>query len=134
MLTKRRIKTTELTAVRVALLKRQRNEAGISPCPICDIPLTVHTAAVDHDHRSGLIRDALCLNCNGLEGRIWNLATRGRRDAPHKQYIGKLLQYWIRHETDRTGLYHPLHKTADEKKAKTNAKARKTRAAKKASK
>lgn len=134
MTTKRRLKASELVKVRVALLARQKNDKGVPTCPICDDPLTVADAVVDHDHRSGLVRDAMCRNCNGIEGKVWNLATRGRRGKPHKDYIGRMLKYWIRHETDRTGLYYPTYKTEDEKRIKANEKARKARALKKAGK
>jgi len=125
---KRRLKTSELVTVKAALLKRQSYT-----CPICDDPLTLANAVVDHDHRSGLVRDAVCRNCNGIEGKVWNLATRGRRGRAHKDYIGRLVSYWTRHETDRTGLYHPTHKTDDEKRLKRNQKAREARSKKKAS-
>lgn len=123
---RRRLKTSELPLVKRALIQKQNGR-----CPLCSEPLTLTNACVDHDHTSGLIRGALCRNCNGIEGKIRNLVTRARRGAPHKDYLGKLILYWIHHETDRTRLYHPLHKTADEKRERTNKKARELRAKKK---
>ncbi|WP_245301741.1 hypothetical protein [Bradyrhizobium sp. LTSP885] len=49
-------------------------------------------------------------------------------------FLGKVILYWIKHETDQTGLYHPLHKTVDEKRERTNKKARDRRTALKLSK
>ncbi|MGX9389630.1 hypothetical protein ACWX0O_01770 [Nitrobacteraceae bacterium UC4449_H16] len=43
-------------------------------------------------------------------------------------FLGRVILYWIKHQTDQTGLYHPLHRTDDEKRIATNAKARKRRA------
>lgn len=71
----------------------------------------------------------LCRNCNGIEGKIFNLANRAKRNLEPKMWLGHLILYWIKHETDQTGLYHPLHKTVDEKRIATNAKARAKRAA-----
>ena len=48
-----------------------------------------------------------------------------------KDFLGRIILYWIKHETDQTGLYHPLHKTEDEKRIRTNKKARDRRAIKK---
>lgn len=90
------------------------------------------TACVDHDHRTGIIRDALCRNCNGLEGKLYNIANRGKRNRLHKDFLGAVIMYWIRHEQDRTGYLHPLHLLPHEKKAKVAIKAKKRRIAKKA--
>lgn len=74
----------------------------------------------------------LCNNCNGIEGKLRNLVTRGKRSMLHKDYLGQVLRYWILHETDQTGLIYPAHLTDDEKRIKRNTKARKTRAKNKA--
>lgn len=50
---------------------------------------------------------------------------------PHNDYLGQLLKYWILHSVDRTGLYHPIHLTDDEKRVKRNTRAKKLRAKKK---
>lgn len=92
------------------------------------------TACLDHNHKTGLIRGVLCRNCNGIEGRIYNLANRAKRTLTTKDFLGRIILYWLKHETDQTGLYHPLHKTVDEKRERTNKKARARRAATKAKK
>jgi hypothetical protein len=119
-----RITNAQIPLVKSAILvKRQSGK-----CAICDTGLTVQTGRLDHDHVTGLIRGVLCNNCNGIEGKIKNLVTRGRRWHAHKDYLGKLLLYWIKYETDQTNLFHPLHKTEDEKRLTRNKKARKKRA------
>jgi hypothetical protein len=50
-----------------------------------------------------------------------------------KNYLGNVILYWIRHEVDRTGLYHPTHKSDDEKRLLRNKRARVSRAKQKAS-
>lgn len=121
----RRLKASEVVVVRAAILsKRQEGK-----CAICGTPCTVTTGCLDHNHDTGIIRGVLCRNCNGIEGKIRNLVTRGRRGMPHKDYLGAVLLYWIHHETDRTGLLYPTHLTLEEKRVKINARARKKRAA-----
>lgn len=121
---RRRIKHSEIPIVKRALIIKQAGR-----CALCPTAITITTACLDHDHTSGLIRGALCRNCNGIEGKIRNLVTRARRNLAHKDWLGKLILYWIKYETDHTGLYHPLHKTEDEKRERTNKKAREKRAA-----
>lgn len=124
--THRRITNSQIPIVKASVLKKQGYV-----CPICSTALNVAGAVLDHDHSTGLIRGALCRNCNGIEGKIKNLAVRGKRHSTKEDFVGRMILYWIHHKQDRTGLYHPLHKTDDEKRLVRNAKARKVRAAKK---
>jgi hypothetical protein len=121
---RRRIKTAEIILVKQALLQKQD-----FICPLCDDPLTIASSCLDHNHKSGLIRGALCRNCNGIEGKIYNLANRAKRAMTVMNFLGRVILYWIKHQTDQTGLYHPLYKTVDEKRVRTNLKAKKRRAA-----
>lgn len=125
---------SQLTQVKVALLKRQHNEHGKPTCPICEDPITVVTSVVDHNHTTGFIRDALCRNCNGLEGKIKNVAGRGKRGRTKEQWLVSIIKYWRKHEQPVYQLLYPLHKTEDEKRVKRNLITRKKRAAKKVSK
>lgn len=85
-------------------------------------------ACLDHSHKTGLVRGVLCRNCNGIEGKVFNLANRAKKNMLPKMWLGQLILYWIKHETDQTGVYYPTHKTADEKRLLTNKKARERRA------
>lgn len=84
---------------------------------------------LDHDHRHGHVRAVLCRNCNGIEGKIYNLANRGKRKNTPEYFLHRLLDYWNKHSTP-SGVLHPSHKTPDEKRIATNAKARVARAKK----
>lgn len=126
METRRRIKAAEIPLVKAALLPKQN-----FMCCLCPEPLTVSSSCLDHNHRTGLIRGVLCRNCNGIEGKIYNLANRAKRTLTPKDFLGQVILYWIKHETDQTGLYHPLHRTPNEQRIAINKRARTKRAAKK---
>ena len=81
------------------------------------------------------MRAALCRNCNGIEGKIFNLANRGKRQGTPRGFVLKLLNYWELYNvvTDNS-VYHPDHKTEDEKREQRNKKARMARAKKRAMK
>jgi len=119
----RRITTAEIPIVKRAILDKRQNWA----CAFCPNPLTVLTGRLDHDHSTGRVRGVLCNNCNGIEGKIKNLVNRGRKGMAPQDYLGKVILYWIQHSTDQTGLLHPTHLDAEEKRIKRNTKARKVR-------
>lgn len=96
-------------------------------CCLCGEPLTIASACLDHNHKTGLIRGILCRNCNGIEGKIYNLANRAKRTLTPKDFLGSVILYWIKHEADQTGLYHPLYRDTEEKRIATNLKAKKRR-------
>lgn len=123
----RRLKHSEIPVVKAALLKKQGYV-----CPLCSTGLVLKDACLDHNHNTGEVRGVLCRNCNGIEGKIYNLANRAKRHSTQKDFLGRLILYWIKYESGGAGLLHPLHKTDDEKREARNAKARKTRAIKKA--
>ena len=122
-----RLTTAQVAPARAKLLQLQKYK-----CPLCQGSMKGggKKPALDHNHDTGYIRDVLCLNCNGMEGKIHNLARRGGgKDGAHA-FVCALIRYWERHEEPQHGgILHPTHKTAEEKRLATNAKARKKRAA-----
>jgi hypothetical protein len=122
-----RLKTTQIGPVRAKLLSAQKHK-----CPLCEGSMKggQKKPALDHSHVTGYIRDVLCLNCNQFEGKTYNGARRSKGKLTPEQWVQNLLDYWKRHETPQHGgILHPTHKTPEEKRLATNAKARKTRAA-----
>ena len=117
-----RLKQSEISACRKLTAHLQNNR-----CAICEIDLNSVVACLDHDHRSGRIRGVLCNNCNGIEGKIYNLSNRGKRTGTTESYLRKILCYWALHAEQPRNLFHPMHKFPDEKKAIRNAKARERR-------
>lgn len=47
------------------MVERQR---GV--CAICQMPENGKSLAVDHDHKTGIVRGLLCANCNNGLGRF----------------------------------------------------------------
>ncbi len=122
-----RLKPSQIALVRARILERRQEFT----CAVCPQPITVATSCLDHDHYSGLIRGVLCMNCNGIEGKIKNLAIRARRTLSSEDYLLRLIKYWDVYKTDQTGLLHPLHKSSDEKRLLKNKRAKKKRALRK---
>lgn len=102
-------------------------------CALCGDPFTASNPAVgDHHHKTGLMRAALHRGCNAALGHVENNAPRYFLTAPvrlHK-WAKSLASYIHRDWGDAP--YHPTHRTAEEKVARTKKLAAKRRAAKKA--
>ena len=126
-----RLKTAQIPAARAVLLKKQKDR-----CALCRTKIDGKTkkACLDHCHKTGYVRGVLCNNCNGIEGKVFNLATRAKRDGTAIWWLERLLNYLKAHEEAPTGVFHPMHKTDDEKRVAKNAKARMKRARAKAKK
>lgn len=124
----KRLKASQTPAVREALLKKQMHR-----CPICQGSLrstATKSPALDHDHKTGFIRDVLCINCNGIEGRVFSLARRARHTLTELQWLTNLVTYLTHHETPQHGgILHHTHKTPEELRLERNKKARLKRAA-----
>ena len=123
-----RITAKQAVQVRTKLLQRQGYV-----CPLCKGSMKSNSKkspALDHDHQTGFLRDVLCVNCNGIEGKVFNLARRARGPLTEDEWLRNLLAYWERHQTPQHGgILHHTHRTEEEKRLARNAKARKKRAA-----
>lgn len=117
----RRIKAAQVPLVTAKLLAHQKYL-----CPICGINIRTSkkVAALDHDHTTGYIRGILCVNCNGIEGKIFNLLRRvGSHQSPDVS-ASNLVRYWEDHRTPKWGgLFHHTHRTEEEKRVARNKKA-----------
>lgn len=128
----KRLKASQIAEHKKKLLEKQEYSCGLCQISLREFP--TRDLCLDHCHRNGHVRAVLCRNCNGIEGKIFNLANRGKRTRSVPAYVKLLLQYWEEH--DPTGcddlVYHPSHKTTDEKRIERNRKARLARAKKRA--
>lgn len=126
-----KLKTKNLKDTRLALLKSQDFK-----CAICGLACSEDQAVMDHYHgqdiipgdgQGGYVRGVLHRGCNAVEGKIVNALKRyGIKDV--KSYLSGLLAYHELHSTNVSGLIHPLHKTAEEKKELAKKRAQKKKA------
>jgi len=122
-----RAKPKDLAAIRKVLL----DEQGWL-CPLCQRDLHYvlpKHRCVDHSHdktglAAGAIRGVMCSNCNGNEGRIRRRVVCSKGSLTEIEWLENLLNYLKKHAVNQTGLIHPRHKTPDELRLATNAKAR----------
>ena len=118
----RRIKASQVAPLTQVLLKSQGGK-----CPLCGLPIgprAKKTPALDHDHDTGYIRDVLCINCNGIEGKIRNLFRRMGVHMTKLEAAARLVAYWERHQVPKhNGIFHHTHRTPEEKRLERLAKA-----------
>lgn len=125
-----RIKTKDLPAIRAAQARKQ----GYT-CSLCDrdlMQMKPGNSVLDHCHDTGNIREVLCRNCNGILGKVENLATRASGKSGRMGWILNAVSYVERHRGRPSGIIHPTFKNEDEKRERRNMLARKRRAEKKA--
>lgn len=126
-----RLKQSEVAAWRQARLVQQGGK-----CALCKQIITEADPAVaDHDHATGLMRDVLHRSCNAALGKVENALKRTgvRHQAA---FLAGAWPYLQKHEAGPSSqvfapIYHPSHKTPEEKRALRNLRARKKRASKK---
>lgn len=124
-----RMKTKDIPAVKKEILRAQGYK-----CLLCNIDMRrieSRNICLDHCHKSGFVRGVLCRNCNGVLGKIENLATRAKKDLTHITWLGNAVEFLK--DTSKAPAYdyiHPTHKTEAEKRALRNKRARQRRAKK----
>ena len=117
-----RIKLSDIPTFRNKIATEQGGK-----CWLCEIELTKVIPCLVHYHETGHIRGVLCGNCNGIEGKIHNLARRAKRDKTKMEFLDKVMSYWSLFNAHPRTEIHPTHKTPDEKRLRRNKKAREKR-------
>lgn len=126
----KRIKLSMVPAVTLHLLKQQGGKCALCEQPIG--PKTTKRPALDHDHGTGYLRGILCVNCNGIEGKIHNLARRAGKGIDNATFLRNIVAYWEHHAVPQHGgVFHYSHKTPEEKRLLRLAKAKAVRAKRK---
>lgn len=126
----RRITTREVEVIRTSQVAQQGGK-----CCVCQRPFGRPELALDpvldHCHKSGAVRGTLHRSCNALLGKLENNQARfGKIDL--SAFLHGSAKYLQAHTTNITGLIHPTHKTADEKRIAANKRRRVARARTKA--
>lgn len=88
-------------------------------CALCGEKIT-EAAVLDHDHKTGLVRQVLHRGCNSLLGKIENNMPRSQVDIHRLKGIAQNLIGYITEKHSET--LHYTHRTPEERK---NAKLRK---------
>jgi hypothetical protein len=92
-------------------------------CALCGEDCDPEEAVLDHDHKTGMIRQVLHRGCNCLVGHIENNMPRNRITMQRLEKI--LLNTYGYLTTEHTELIHPTFKTPEERKmAKSRGKGR----------
>ena len=118
-----KMKYKDIPIVKEAILKEQGYR-----CILCRIDLRrvdSRNICCDHDHKTGYIRGVLCRNCNGILGKVENLATRAKKDLTHVAWLNNAVEFLNR--TSKAPAYdyiHPTFKTEAQKRELRNKKAR----------
>lgn len=118
-----RIKQSEVKKYRDDLYIKQGTK-----CALCRMPINVGEAALDHCHKTGVLRGTLHRGCNAMLGHIENNLARHKltNTAKLSAFLRNIIPYV--HMADPNAPLHYTFRTEEEKRLKRNAKARKTRA------
>lgn len=97
-----RLKRTEIREYRLRQLDLQSNV-----CALCG-DLIEDDAVLDHDHKTGLLRQVLHRGCNSLLGKIENNLPRSRMTIGRLEvFANRLIEYIT---TEHTKIIHPTYK------------------------
>lgn len=109
-----------MTTLKLKLIKTQGH------CPLCKRPFSgiePKNVVVDHDHKTGHIRGALCRGCNGAEGKVANAVGRwagtGMDYEKIKVWLSSMVEYL---DGEPLPYIYPTHLSEDEKKKKAGDK------------
>ena len=121
----RKLKVSETAGVLKQMVARQGHV-----CAICNKGFTKTDGPVlDHCHKTGFIRGALHRSCNGGEGKVRVKAQWSHKGITPDEFLIGLGKYLDIHKKPRYQIIYHSHKSDDEKRLATNAKARRKRAA-----
>jgi hypothetical protein len=91
-------------------------------CALCGDSCDPDEAVLDHDHKSGLLRQVLHRGCNSMLGKIENNMPRSKMTVDRLEvFAGRLIEYL---RTQHTEILHPTYKTQEERIMKKRAMGR----------
>lgn len=95
---------TALKATEIRKYREQQLEKQLYICPLCRRMIALDEAALDHCHKTGMIRRVLHRWCNSVLGRVENWA--GRSGIDKIDFLKAVVHYL---EAPQTTVVHPSH-------------------------
>lgn len=89
-------------------------------CALCGDSIEPTEAVLDHDHKTGLLRQVLHRGCNSMLGKIENNMPRSCITMRRLEVIAQNLIGYL--TTQHTEVRHPTHLTQEERKMKAYKK------------
>ena len=105
----------------IATVRSQQLIEQNSCCALCG-DVIIDDAVLDHDHKTGLVRQVLHRGCNSMLGKIENNMARSRITMDRLDMFAKNLTAYL--TKDRELLVHPTHVTKLNKQNQKKAKRR----------
>jgi hypothetical protein len=97
-----KLKSTAIKSYRLLQLEKQNN-----CCALCG-DVIIDDAVLDHDHKTGLLRQVLHRGCNSMLGKIENNMPRSRMNKDRLRVFAVNLLGYI--ETAHSDVIHPTYK------------------------
>ena len=105
------MKSTDIKAYR-------EEQLSIDPiCPLCGKEIQRDKAALDHCHRTGMVRRVVHTWCNSVLGRIENWSKRGNWN--NVEFLKNVVAYL---EAEHTDIVHPTHGKVRKRKKRATVK------------
>jgi len=107
----------------IKTLREQYWRENSGMCPICQHPIDLKDAVLDHRHSDGYIRNTIHRFCNTFISHIEN---NQKRNKITPSQLTNILRNFESYVQSHKPILHPTHRTEEEKKerAKKRAKAR----------
>lgn len=107
-----KLKQKDLPSFREGLL-----EKNSYVCPVCKLDICDGEAVLDHDHKTGYVRNTIHRDCNILIGKVENyVRTRGigfREPERLHEALSNISEYMFKDYSKMP--YHPKHRTPQER-------------------
>ena len=114
-----RIKQSE-----IKIYREQYWQENNGICPVCQTPIELKDAVLDHRHSDGYIRNTIHRFCNTFISHIENNQKRNKISPSQLTAILANFESYIQAHKP---ILHPTHKTAEERKEATKRRAKKRR-------
>jgi hypothetical protein len=112
-----RLKHSEIKDYRETQSLHQNNQ-----CALCGEDFN-DDAVLDHDHKTGMVRQVLHRGCNSFLGKIENSMPRSLVTITRLEAISKNLVKYM--TTEHTDIIHPTYKTREQLKMRAYKKKKK---------